>query len=389
MAPRPERMSPQRVRALLDEPAGGILVDTRPSDQFDEWSIAGAVNFPYDEDDSFDLDTFRSTVEVGPDEVIVTVSSGDHSSVALAEKLLDSGFSEVYVLQDGMAGWNRLYEVVAVPTRDPEIDILQVQRVAKGCIGYVVGWGPSTSAAVIDPSRHVDEFIDVARDAGHEITHVFDTHVHADHVSGGPRLAEETGASYCLGGNAADRDLEVPYDPLDRNQVIGIGDLEIKAVETPGHTPEHIGLLVNDEAIFTGDTLFTDSVGRTEYSLIDRTDRDGATSLYRSLFRTVLSLPDVISVLPSHFSTSAESQGPTGLAQSSIMTSIGAVRTTLPMLSLDHRTFIETVSETISEPPPNFERILAINLGRERMPSDREVRRLELGPNRCAVTQHT
>jgi len=93
---------------------------------------------------------------------------------------------------------------------------------------------------------------------------VLDTHVHADHISGSPTLADEVGVPYHLGDAARERGVEYEYDPLPDGDVIEVGDVEIEALHTPGHTSEMMNYLVDGELLLTGDTLFVDSVGRTE-----------------------------------------------------------------------------------------------------------------------------
>ena len=113
-----------------------------------------------------------------------------------------------------------------------------------GCAAYLFGCGGLGKCAVVDPQdRDVDGYIAFAREKGMEFTHVIDTHVHADHRSGGRRLAELTGARYCLHRSA---EVAFPFEPLEDDQEIALGNTRIRVLHTPGHTPESICLVVTD-----------------------------------------------------------------------------------------------------------------------------------------------
>lgn len=374
-----ELISPQQLRRYIDRHSNVVIVDTRPESDFNEWHLDGATHFRFTSESSFDREDFMEATGADATQPILTICAKGEGSRALAERLSAAGYESVASVQDGMRGWSRVYELQAVPTRDPEIDIMQLHRPAKGCLGYVVGWGPSEEAAVIDPTRHVDQFIDVTADTDHEITHVIDTHIHADHISSGRALATEVGADYYLSERATERDVRFEYTPLARNQVLEVGDIELKAIPTPGHTAEMTSLLVNDEAIFTGDTLFVDAVGRTELQYGSGLAAEGAEQLFESLHRTILALPDAITVLPGHASDSFQ------FTTDPIFSSIGALRTSLPILQVDRETFVSRVTEELPPKPPNFETIIDINLGAEDPPDQSAAVELELGPNRCAV----
>src|SRR5262245_1719566 len=128
-----------------------------------------------------------------------------------------------------------------------------------GCAAYVFGCGGQGLCAVVDPREvEVDQYIAFARSKGMRITHVIDTHVHADHRSGGPVLAKKVDAAYCLHRSAT---LRHPFAPLDDGQEIALGNTRIRVLHTPGHTPESVSLLVTDLRrgpepwfVITGDT---------------------------------------------------------------------------------------------------------------------------------------
>ena len=347
-----------RLRDRIDAGESFTLLDTRPEGSYEAWHIRDARQYTYHPDSEFDAEEFRSQTGLTPDEEVVTICAKGVSSFDIANQLQDAGYESVTVVEDGMEGWSEVYDVVEIPTVS-DVEIVQFQRRAKGCLSYLIGDPASSRAAVVDPTRHVERVAEVASDRGYSVESVFDTHVHADHVSGGREL-------------------------LERNEAVTVGDHAIKAVPSPGHTSEIVSYLVDDEAVLTGDTLFVDSVGRTELQFGTSDADAGATLLYESLHRTLLAEPDAITVLPGHFSIGAD--GTTDVTPGEpVSTTIGQVRTDLELLHVDRETFVRQLTATLPEKPPNYERIISINAGRDTA-DEEATTELELGPNNCAAT---
>ena len=360
-----------------------LLLDTRPEESFESWHVEGAKNFPFSSDGSLsesDVESVHSMID-GHDEILTICAKGI-SSFHFAEELRDHGFDDVTVVKGGMEDWSQVYEHVLVDTPG-DANVVQVQRRAKGCLGYVVG--SDGEAVVVDATRHVREFQEAAAMLGCEITHVLDTHVHADHISGGRKLADELGVPYHLGDRATERDVEYEYEPLGRNEVLTVGDAEIKAVRTPGHTSELVSYLVNDEAVLTGDALFVDSIGRTELEFGDAGAARGARMQYESLHRSLMSEPDSVVVLPGHVTVTEEGRYAHGSPGEPIYSTIGELRRTLDVLQLDEEVFVDRLSSDVPEKPPNYETVISINRGAEQPDDDQEATELELGPNRCSA----
>src|SRR5262249_45406134 len=158
----------------------------------------------------------------------------------------------------------------------------------KGCLSYVVRAGGD--ALVVDPSRHVESYVSFAAGLGARIVHVLDTHVHADHVSGGPALAALVGAPYSV---AAGDEFELAHrvEPLDERTALRLGGasgVEVRVLRTPGHTPGSTSYLVGDRHLLTGDTLFVAGVGRPDLGgHVVEWGRD----LFRTLRERLASLP--------------------------------------------------------------------------------------------------
>ncbi len=168
--------------------------------------------------------------------------------------------------------------------------------------------GSAGEAAVIDPQRDVDIYLKVAAENNLKIRHIFETHLHADFVSGHKELAARTGATIYIGAQA---NAGFPHVPLTDGSEVRVGSLKIRALETPGHTPESVCLLIFDNdavvngesaipsAVLTGDTLFIGDVGRPDLSK-KHTPQQLAGLLYDSLHEKLMTLPDSVAVYPAH-----------------------------------------------------------------------------------------
>jgi glyoxylase-like metal-dependent hydrolase (beta-lactamase superfamily II) len=233
-------------------------------------------------------------------------------------------------------------------------------RFETGCAGYLFGCGMLGRCAVVDVREEdVDDAMAFATAKGMTITHVIDTHVHADHRSAGPALAARAGAAYCLHESAR---VKRPFVPLRDGQIVELGNTTIEVLHTPGHSAESISLLVTDAKrgkqpwfVLTGDTLFVGAVGRPD---LRGHARDSASALYDSLHQRLLTLPDELEMYPGHFSGSMCGTGLSGKPSSTI----GFERRWNPMLSLDRETLIDRLADVPPE-PDDMRAILAFNRG--------------------------
>src|SRR5574337_356028 len=176
----------------------------------------------------------------------------------------------------------------------------QILNEEAGCLSYLIGCGQSGQAVVVDPARErIDEYLALARRKGLTISHIIDTHVHADHISGNQALAAKTGAPIHIHPAAS---AAFAHAPVEDGAEIKIGNVSLKVLYTPGHTPDSISLLVTDLSrgnepwfVLTGDTLFIGDVGRPDFG-----GEEAAATLYRSLTERLLRLPDSVEVYPAH-----------------------------------------------------------------------------------------
>jgi hydroxyacylglutathione hydrolase len=171
---------------------------------------------------------------------------------------------------------------------------------------YLIGDEQTRTAAVVDPQRDVDQYLTFAAEHGLRIEHVFLTHLHADFIAGHLELRDRVGAKIYLGAAAK---AEYSFVPLRDGDVVELGRVRLKALETPGHTPESVSLVVYDldhsetepKAVLTGDTLFVGDVGRPDLRVaLGWSANDLGGLLYESLRNKLLTLPDSAAVYPAH-----------------------------------------------------------------------------------------
>jgi glyoxylase-like metal-dependent hydrolase (beta-lactamase superfamily II)/rhodanese-related sulfurtransferase len=220
--------------------------------------------------------------------------------------------------------------------------------------------GGTNSCAIVDPRRDVEVYVDAAREMQLTITHILETHLHADFISGHLELARATGAKIY-----SPRSAESGFDHIG----VGEGDtfdlehLRIRVLETPGHTPEHISYVVSDTTraadpvgVFCGDTLFVGDVGRPD--LFPGQARALASSLYDSLHKKLLTLPDFCEVYPAHGAGSLCGRALAAKRQSTI----GYERKYNAALQIsDREAFIKSLTEQMPAAPDHFSRCSAIN----------------------------
>ena len=232
-----------------------------------------------------------------------------------------------------------------------------------GCASYLLGCGGMGKCAVVDPrSGDEDRYIAFAAAKGMQITQVIDTHVHADHRSGGVALAKKVGGAYRLHEAA---DVQVLFTPMRDGEDIELGNVHLRVLHTPGHSPESVCLLGTDLKrgtepwfVLTGDTLFSGAVGRPD---LPGRARENAAQLYTSIHEKLLTLADDLEIYPAHFSGSVCGAGLSGKPSSTI----AFERRWNPMLALDRERFVEALANVPAK-PADMERILAANRGQIR-----------------------
>jgi glyoxylase-like metal-dependent hydrolase (beta-lactamase superfamily II) len=226
---------------------------------------------------------------------------------------------------------------------------------------YLIGCGGRAAAAVVDPLGDLAPYRKAAEATGMRIRYVIDTHVHADHVSAGRALAEAAGAEYVLFAQAP---VNFPFRGVRDGEVLELGNVAIEVLHTPGHTPEHISLLVTDRTradapwfALTGHTLMVGDLGRTELAT---SAEEGARALFRSVQRLKV-LPDYLEILPGAYSGSVCGRSLSGKP----MSTIGFEKRFNKAFGIeDERDFVRAMLADIPPAPPQAAEIRAVNSGR-------------------------
>jgi len=367
-------LSPEEFKKRLDEGKVDFIFDLRNEDEYKAWHVEGrreieSLNIPQTDfvgEEDRHMDRFPKDREIA-----VICAHGD-SSKYTADLLSERGFN-AYTLAGGMDSWSDYYETHKV-SDDPEIH--QMYRVARGCITHIVVSGGK--AVVLDPHRHVQKIIDSAERIGARITHILDTHLHADHISGGSELAAKTGAEYHL------HPIDAPgakfkYTGLKGGSKITVGDCTFDVIHSPGHTPGSTSFLMNGKYLFTGDTIMKSDMGRPD--LGGMSDK-WALMLYYTLFKRFRDLPDDTVVLPAH-STSIREQNEQGI----VTTTLGAARHGMKLFDIrDTAKFVDYVRHSLPENPERYKEIRKVNLGLLD-PDEKKRKELEIGKNLCGMSR--
>ncbi|MBK8903538.1 MAG: MBL fold metallo-hydrolase [Anaerolineaceae bacterium] len=355
---------------MLEKGEPLTILDVRHGQDYQEWAIPGSAHVDaYDALKRKDPQALK-TVQLQSDRPVVTVCGAGVVSLEAAHQLRQQGY-DALSLQGGMKAWSLAWNSATVPAKSPDWHIIQLRRTGKGCLSYLVGSGKE--AAVIDAALDPEIYLNLAQKHGWQITHVLDTHIHADHLSRSRRLAEISGARLYL---PAQERVTFPFAAVHDQDVLNVGSIQIKAIHTPGHTLASMCYLINDEALLTGDTLFLTAVGRPDLEADADNARRRAHLLYGSL-QKLLDLPPETIILPGHTSE------PVAFDGEPIATPLAQVQQETAVLALPEAKFVDTLLQKLPETPPNHHRIVELNEAGE-LPEG-NVTDLEAGANRCAV----
>jgi glyoxylase-like metal-dependent hydrolase (beta-lactamase superfamily II)/rhodanese-related sulfurtransferase len=393
-------IEPTELKKKIDNHEDIFILDVRTPQEYESWKLSYGNHenpklIPVDRLFLNDSDLLK---EIPNDKEIVTVCAHGNRSMMAASLLNKLGYN-VKSVRGGMAGWNKVYDVaeVAVP-REAPFRIWQIRRISKGCMGYIVSSKEDSTAVVMDPSREIYEaFVNVAKEDGLKIIKVIDTHLHADHVSGVAKLAKtissEAGTealayfSSLEEYNSENTQININYIK-DGEQIAVSKKTSLRAIHMPGHTPGSMSYLINhsDDSdsslqysyLFTGDTLFVDSVGRPD---LREEAKKYAGLLFETYHQKIVRLPEHTVVLPAHINGSSI----TVKHAVPIADTIGSLKKKIQLFSMTEDEFIHFVTDTLPSRPMNYKTIIDIN--KRILPFDNiQMPDLEAGPNSCAVS---
>lgn len=391
--------SPAKVweRLLRNEPI--FILDVRNPDEFESWRVEGphaavpTLNVPYFE--LLDLEHEEEDVaeavmrgvqtqlkgQLPDDRPILAVCAEGETSAYVAEGLRRLGFDAAN-LEGGMEAWGNFYYWRLVE-ENARYSLFQVVRPARGCVSHMLI--SDGHAAVVDPARHLETYHELAAAADARIELVLDTHLHADHLSGGPALGEHDHIPYYLHPYDAIHPMDmlparIPYHYLEEGQVLPVGRVEIQVLHFPGHTLSMVAFLVDERYLLDGDSIFLESIARPDLGGKAET---WAPLLYASL-QQMLAMPDETEILPGHFS------------DITVGDEHGVYRATLGELKLHNpgllklaegeKAFTDYVLSSLPEFPEAYIEIKRANAGLASL-DERKAQELELGKNICALGQ--
>jgi len=401
-----QEIEPTELKKKIDNHENIFILDVRTPQEYEAWKLSyeNHQNPKLIPVDRLFMNDPNLLKEIPKDQEIVTLCAHGNRSMMAARLLNQLGYN-VKSVRGGMAGWNKVYDVaeVRVPIEAP-FRIWQIRRISKGCMGYIVSSKEDKTAAAIDPSREIYEaFLSVASENDLKIIKVIDTHQHADHVSGVAKLTSAIArqgnaeAFACFSSleeyNSENTEIRIHYlkdgDNIEISPRISLG-----VIHTPGHTNGSMSFLLsstNDtdannhteeksqvSYLFTGDTLFVDSVGRPD---LREEAKKYAELLYQTYHQKIVNLPENTLVLPAHFNA-------TSIAlkhAEPISETIGSLKKKIKLLSMNEDEFVHQVTDTLPSRPMNYKTIIEIN--KRILPfDDMQMPDLEAGPNSCAVS---
>lgn len=366
---RVKEISTFTLRNWLETGKKVSVLDIRPIQERMEWFIPGSIHInAYDKLKSSAPDALAG-LYLDKTIPVVAVCAGGKTSMIAAELLQNDGF-ETYSLQNGMKGWSLSWNTATLTFSDYKI--IQVRRTGKGCLSYIVI--SNNEAIVVDASLSIEVYQEILEREKSILKHVIETHIHADHLSRSKALAETNHATLHL---PFPNKVSFHFEPVTETTVFQIGKINIKAIQTPGHTLESTSYLIDDKALLTGDTLFINGVGRPD--LKANTDEASQKSrlLHQSL-QKLMAFKDETIVLPAHTSK------PVDFDNAPIQTTIGDIKKNVSILNLPEAEFVNTILQRIPPTPANYLSIVEKNILGEF--NDINPIDLEAGANRCAIS---
>ena len=357
------------LREWLENGKEVSVIDVRPSVERAEWFIPESIHVNVYQKLKANDKTALSGLHLDKNIPVVVVCAAGKTSLKAAELLNTKGY-DAYSLENGMKGWSLAWNRAKLSFKDYEI--VQLRRTGKGCLSYIIS--SDNDAIVIDASLPTEVYKELLKQNVWKLKAVMETHIHADHLSRSKQLAEDFGVDLFL---PIPNKVSFPYKSLQNNQMLKLGKITIKVIATPGHTLESSCFFVNNEVLFTGDTLFTNSIGRPDLKANDDEAEQKAGLLYESLQR-LMQLDNDVLVLPAH------TNKPVDFDKIPIKAAINEIKNNVSILHLPKPDFLKNILGKLPPTPANFMLIVEKNISGEI--NDVNPVDLEAGANRCAIS---
>jgi len=312
-------------------------------------------------------------------EPVAVICGHGNSSQQATRFLRERGFA-AYSVSGGMAAWETVYLPRRLAPTPSLQHVVQLDRVGKGALSYVLV--SDGDAVVVDPGRHLDRYDALLAELAATPVAVFDTHLHADYVSGARAAAARWHVPYFLHAADArspydDREGRLVYQPLSAGDTIVFGRAALRVAHVPGHTLGSVTLLSDDGLALSGDFLLLQSLGRPD---LGGQREAWARLLWQSLERARREWPGDLLVLPAHYGGERERRG-----DRSVAARLDVIVATNEAAALpDESALLAWVARHTPPPPESYRTIKLANLGLLD-PSEAELEQLEVGPNQCAL----
>lgn len=333
-----------------------LILDIRSRSEFQNWQIKGrslqAVNIPF-----FDWRENEVNDKLAPERTrIVLLSLETEAAQKVATRFWEKGY-EVSFLDGSLDVWLQLYTQATIMA-GPRLKLIQFNRLATGCLSYLIVTGGE--CMVVDPSRHIDQYLEAAERENAKITHILDTHVHTDHVSGATALLESVKARYLI-AHSEIHENDLPYTPLDRG-TFRVGSLDVRVIilDTEGETRGNTLFVVDNRFLLSGDAI---AVGEVAIPDLAGSAQEWAEKLFNTVLREVKIVSDDALVLPAHYADiqAVNAGGYVGAVLGDLRLGAEAMARAKVLTFSHHR------SDFVSTVHANSEDIKAVNVGFRRV----------------------
>ena len=369
-------ITPAELYAEIEQGRCPYILDVRNQDEYATWQIEGTRPVPMKNVPIWvAVEESETLAQELPEDAVVVCAHGNGSGL-LIDVLKDEG-CEVRTLEGGTAAWAELLVPRPIDGLPEGMVGYQIARPAKACLSYLIG-APGHQCIVVDPARFPQTYLDLAARHDMVISHVIDTHIHADHISGGPAMSAALGVPYHVPVEDSGPATPFPNEPLADGTVIDLGaaTLEALAIKMPGHTPGSTCVHIPGHLILTGDTVFVRGLGRPD---LTGKASELATELFHTIHDRLAPLDRATKVMPAHW-TLMEEIDDRGMVE----TTLGAVFEADIMTVGDMERFIEEIVATLPAAPDFYDTIRLVNAGQAA--TTEEIQTLEIGKNQCAAS---
>jgi len=362
-------ISSESLRQLLASGETVNIIDIRPLNERAEWYIPGSIHMDISEKLKQKNPSVFKDVHFDKSVPIVTVCAGGKTSVVAADMLQQKGY-KTYSLQEGMKGWSLAWNTAYKQFDD--FELWQVRRTGKGCLSYIIA--SKGEAIIVDASLPLEVYLKLVQQNQLSVKYVIETHIHADHLSRSREISQYFEAPLYIPFPSK---VQFEFKKITSDTTFSIGSIEMKSIATPGHTFDSFSYYIEKHVLLTGDTLFTNAVGRPDLNASAEESRRKTKMLYQSL-RKLISFPDKVMVLPAH------TNKPVAFDNEIIKATIGEAKKNISFLHRNEDEFIDSLLDNLPPAPSNYLSIIEKNIKGNF--SDANPVDLEAGANHCAIS---